>query len=324
MSTDETYADDASNDKQTAGQGSYPGGPTDNKLGSLTKLNDIGHPRVPSMHHSYVQREIGNTGRTDVEFLTYVMGNTNRPALLEGESGVGKDVLVTHIAEETNRPVVRVNFGMDTSFETLVGMHHPTEDGHFEWRDGLLTSAVRNGWIFVADEVNAAPPEATMPLHGVTERRGNRHLTIQKTGEVLTDDADDGSQRIHPEFHFVGTKNPAHYPGVDEMNMAFKNRFVTVPINWIDSSAEVSIVLEETDMARSQAKQLVKLANELRSQLDGNTIRTPVSTRDMIKIGRMAGDGFIPLRQAAEEVLVSGAKPGDKNAFSNAVQRRID
>lgn len=284
---------------------------------SLPVLEDVDHPLVPELDFSYIPRDI--FGRTDLELAVKAIADPQHSLLLVGETGVGKDVLIKKIAQETNWPVQRVNFGSGTTYEQLVGMHIPTEDGHFTHRSGVLKTCVENEYWFVADELNAAPPEATMPLHGLTEERQARELIVQETGEVI---------KPGDRFRFIATMNPASYAGTNTINRAFKTRFTVLEIPFLEPKAEIGLLMERTAIdqhsdGKAICQRLVKLANNIRQTSD--TVQTPVSTRELIKICNhiMEDDGtqFMSPQSATKVVLKGAAMTGDWNNIQSNIKR---
>lgn len=288
----------------------------------LEILGDTGHPLVPELGHRYFPRTLEGK-RSDVDVVCRSMANADYQTLLIGETGVGKDVLLKHIAEQTNRPLVRVNFGQGSTYEDLVGLYTPTdgtEEAHFQWIDGILTKAVREGWIFVADELNAAPPEATMPLHGVTEEEGSRELIIEETNEVI---------KPHPEFIFAATINPPKYAGTQELNMAFKNRFYSFKIPYLEKEAEKELLLEKTPLDKypnggDVAENLIWIAQRIRA--GEQTMNTPVSSRQLIQIGNLIanedGSEYMKPKAAVRTVLRGFSSEGDWQPISTLLDNR--
>lgn len=248
-----------------------PGEPNGDKFRNLPVLEESDHPLIPE-RTQYFERRIGEA--TDVDKTTWAMNHSDYGTLLIGETSVGKGQLVKHICAETNRPLARLNFGVRVNKEKLIGHYAPDGNGDFEWKDGILTKAVRNGWVFLADEVNAAPPEALVALNGLLEDTRNRSLEIEDLGEII---------KPHSEFQVVATMNP-DYVGTQPLNPAFKNRFIPIRIPYLSENAEVKLIesrsaMDDTDQVRT----LVKMANDLRDQYP-QKVSTPVGTRDLLKI----------------------------------------
>lgn len=282
-----------------------PGSPTDDHYYGLPILDDPAetegpHPLTPQLEHSYFESHLEGrktssgittykSNRTVPEVACKILADNSFCLCLRGETGVGKNILIKHIANKTNRPVVRVNFGEGMTYEDLIGMHDidVDEDGNqrISWVDGLLTLAVRYGWIFVADEMNAAPPECTMPLHAVTEE--DPELVLRKQGEVI---------KPHPSFRFVATINPpkaGRYGGVSRLNEAFKTRFYTLDIDYLPPDAEISLVDEKVNderprIAEEAIQSMVAVANRLRDRAQAGENLPAVSTRELIKAGKLA------------------------------------
>ncbi|PKA02566.1 AAA family ATPase, partial [Leptospira ellisii] len=82
-----------------------------------------------------------------------------KPVLLVGDAGVGKNALIYYINFKRRHPTSRFSFNEDTLPEDLIGSYRILMDGKgFAWSDGPLTSSIRAGHSFVADEMNLCPP----------------------------------------------------------------------------------------------------------------------------------------------------------------------
>lgn len=288
------------------------GDPINSDFNGLNVLRDVGHPLVPDIDHGYIKRELQGE-LTDVELACKFIADDDYAALFQGETGVGKDFLIEYICAKTNRPMVRVNFGQGTTYADLIGDWVPAEDGGFEFKPGILYMAVKHGWVFVADEINAAGPEATMPLHGVTESDGK--LSVPPVSEVLTP---------HPEFKFVATMNPPSYPGTKPLNDAFRTRFWVMDVDYLPPQGEQALLFEATHLDgndgddKAVADRLTDLAQNLRQNYRNMDIVTPISHRDTMKVARLMK--FMSPEAAAKQVLVGMASPEDKNAISKAIE----
>lgn len=287
-----------------------PGKPTGDHLSGLPTLDNPEeldgdqHPFVPDMGHEYYESEVegvsigfgGNagqslfsTGKSDVEVACKILADDDFCLALRGATGTGKNMLLKHIGAMTNRPVIRVNFGEGQTYEDLVGEYtlESDDDGNqvLRWVDGLLTLAVRHGWIFIADEMNAAPPEVMMPLHAVTEE--DAELVLKKKGEVI---------QPHPSFRFVATMNPPQpgkYGGTNKLNEAFKTRFYTIDIDYLPQDEETALVNEKVNgdrhiVDKEDIRGMVKVANRLRDRArEGENLPT-ASTREIIKAAKLS------------------------------------
>ena len=310
----------------------------------LPVLDDPDHPLIPDPDHTYVDREIRD-GWTDVELAAQLLADEDYALLLTGETGVGKDRLLADLCARTNRPMVRVNFGSGTTYGDLVGEYAPNgnaeadriaqaqalADEHeidlgaaaelvgaehaFSFDPGVLYRAVEQGWTFVADELNAAGPDATMPLHGLTERDGQ--LLVKPTAEVLDP---------HPSFRFVGTMNPPQYAGTSPLNDAFRSRFWELELEYLSPTAEQRLLYEMTGLRRGVerderiAERLTELAASLRASYRDRDLATPTSHRTVIKIGQLISEfGMSPLA-ASKQVFEARAAAEDRNAISKAIE----
>lgn len=322
---------------------------------NLPKLDNPDHPQIPETNNQYLAREIN--GVTDLALLSYVIDDPDFFAMIEGEAATGKNFSIDTVCEAANWPRLRVNFSVGTTYESLVGRYAPAsndstegetveraeavqktaqrmfennenmelekamdlasrsipEGTNFRWVDGLLTKAVRNGYVFVADEINAADNEAIMPLNGLTEDRSSRYLTIEERSEIV---------RPHENFRLVATRNPLTYSGVGEMNSALESRAYIIPYDYHETDALKEILEERTNIvenaSRTALEQLVSLAEDIRRQEQaGQEILTKISTRDLIKVGRLTD--IMSVREATKTVFLGVADPTDEQAIRETI-----
>lgn len=292
-----------------------PGPITGEQFHGLPILEDISHPLCPRVKE-YYERTLRHTNATDVEVLCETLSDPDFSPLLLGEAGTGKDTLALYVCSQTNRPVIRVNFGSDVRYEDLVGMYVLDQDGNMKWRDGQLTAAVKYGWVFIADEINAAPPEATMPLHQVTEEGDKANLILRERGKIV---------EPHAQFRFIATMNPPRggYGGTNKLNDAFKSRFYTIPLDYLDESREAELLEAKTreeglSISREDIETLCTLAAELRESYKRRDVITPITTRELIKACKMAE--LMSVKEAASLVLVGHAKENDEELVHEVIE----
>jgi len=310
------------------------------------EIRQPGHPKVPSTGE-YIKRPMGgddvevdfNQNVTFIEALTKAISVPDFPVLVIGEPGVGKSYSIKHACDQTNTPHDRVNAGTGIRKEQLVGGFVPKGNGdkletelekaeelasntanltvadaleaigsrdQFEWQDGLLTQRVRNGGVFQMDELNAAPPEATMALHGLLEDGDNRSLELMEKGEVITP---------HEDFRFVATQNPSTFAGTHQMNEAFETRFIPIDCPALGPRAEKGLLVDTTDLSKSEADELVEMALDLRS--DDNA--PPCSFRQLKQIAAMKDT--MGIEGATRMILLSNLT---SDTASSAVNKRLN
>ncbi|PSR94588.1 hypothetical protein BD289DRAFT_404549 [Coniella lustricola] len=107
------------------------------------------------------------------------------PILLHGSSGVGKTALVHEVARELSmdNSLVTLHLNEQTDAKMLIGLYTTgTKPGSFEWRPGILTTAVREGrWVLIED-LDRAPTEVMSTLLPLIERG---ELLIPNRGERI-------------------------------------------------------------------------------------------------------------------------------------------
>lgn len=107
------------------------------------------------------------------------------PVLLHGCSGAGKTALVSELARELgmDSDLVTLHLNEQTDAKMLIGLYTTgTKPGSFEWRPGILTTAVREGrWVFIED-LDRAPTEVMSTLLPLIERG---ELLIPNRGEHI-------------------------------------------------------------------------------------------------------------------------------------------
>lgn len=103
----------------------------------------------------------------------------------------------------------------------------------FEWVDGPLVESMREGAIFVLDEINLAEDAVIERLNSVLEYKGE--LTLAEKGGA--GDGEEGSASLtikpHPSFRIIATMNPSGDFGKRELSPALRSRLTEV---WIPNS----------------------------------------------------------------------------------------
>ncbi|GAB1224838.1 hypothetical protein ENUP19_0220G0006 [Entamoeba nuttalli] len=98
--------------------------------------------------------------------------------LLEGEPGCGK-----------------IHFGDDVDAKALIGSYITSDSfSEFKWKDGSLTSAVKEGYWFLLEDVDTAPPDVISLI-----------LPLLKTRTFFIPNRSE-SVIVHPNFRLIGTR----------------------------------------------------------------------------------------------------------------------
>jgi len=185
---------------------------------------------------------------------------TKLPAVIEGESGVGKTELAKTVvnALKPKRLLFRADGDENLNIGTLRGWFDPplvlekgfTEDAFIP---GPLTSALLNGGVFFFNEVNRAPSEA---INGVLTAMDERSIFIPKLGKKIA----------HDNFYTVFTQNPTEYIGTNPLPEAFFDRCVYIKLNHKFGKEAQDIVTLRTDCKDHELIELaVRLVDESRS-----------------------------------------------------------
>ncbi|OWB72559.1 hypothetical protein B5S31_g2275 [[Candida] boidinii] len=110
----------------------------------------------------------------------------SNPVLLAGRAGSGKTFLINHAAKVLHmdsNSIIKIHLNQQTDSKMLLGTYTSgSTPGTFEWKNGVLTTAVKEGrWVLIED-IDKAPNEVLSILLSLLE---NRQLTIPSRGEVI-------------------------------------------------------------------------------------------------------------------------------------------
>jgi len=214
---------------------------------------------IPQCKDKYIARRVAGT--TDITLMKSAY-ESRQNILIIGDTGSGKTHLLRYLAYDMKVPYMRVNLNGATTPEDLVGQYIPNPENtgnKYVWKDGVLTDFMRNGGIFVVDEINMCPADILSILHSVTDDERKLVLT-QKDGEVVI---------AHKDFWIVATMNP-DYEGTKPLNIALKDRFRVLILSY-NPNVEKQLGVDE---------KFLEVVEKLRKS---DQISTPVSTRDLIK-----------------------------------------
>ncbi len=224
-------------------------------------------------HPEFIPKELQFEENNKVLESVAVVTVRNMPCLLVGETGTGKTSLIRHLAHHTRNAFVRVNHNGGTSIEDILGRYIINTKGETEWVDGVLIEAMKNGYWFLADEINAASPEVNFVYHALLDDDA-KVVLVEKGHEVVVP---------HPNFRFFGAMNPPQdYAGTKELNKALLSRFAVVQVDFAPPKTEAKILVSRTGVPMDVAERMVKFAAEIRVNHSKEEMRFVLSTRDLL------------------------------------------
>lgn len=213
------------------------------------------------------------------------------PLMLTGPTGCGKTRLVEHMAAELGRPLITVTCHDDLTSSDLVG-RFLVRGGDVEWQDGPLTRAVREGALCYLDEVVEARRDTLAVLHSLTDHR--RTLFLDRSNEAVVAPKD---------FQLVCSYNPSSRSALKELKPSFRQRFVTLDMDYLPPEEEAKVVALESAVSLDIAQRLVALSQVLRSATH-NGVHEPPSTRSLVTAAKLIAAG-LSQQQAIESAIVA-------------------
>jgi len=148
------------------------------------------------------------------------------PCMLEGETATAKTTAILWLAQISRHTAVRVNLSGHTDTGELVGRYVPsTRSGSsrpaWEFAEGYIPKALREGWWVILDEVNLAESQVLERLNPVLEMPPTLVLT-EHDGRRF---GPNGDTPVSENFRIFGTMNPSEYAGRATLSPAFRDRW---------------------------------------------------------------------------------------------------
>jgi nitric oxide reductase NorQ protein len=211
--------------------------------------------------------------------------NAHRAILLQGHAGSFKNYILFYLAYKCNRPLIRINCSSDLRTSSLLGRFTPIPGSDsFEWQDGLITQAVRNGFWLILDEINSLDADILFALHGLLDE--NR-ISIANNSEIV---------QAHSEFRLFATMNP-NYVGTRALNQALLDRFSVIQVEY-DKEIDQALI-EKLDLNDNAKTAFYNLILRIRGCFEDRQISMPFSHRTLKHIVDLQNNGF-PVDRAIE------------------------
>jgi nitric oxide reductase NorQ protein len=212
------------------------------------------------------------------------------PVMLTGPTGCGKTRFVEHMGVLLDRPVVTISCHDDLTSSDLVG-RFMVAGGDVVWTDGPLTRAVKAGAICYLDEVVEARHDSLAILHSLTDHR--RTLYLDRADEIV---------HAPSNFMLVCSYNPAYRSSLKELKPSFRQRFATLPMNYLPPEREAEVIVAEAGLPLVTAQRLVQCAVAIRTA-DQAFHFEPPSTRVLVTAGQLIAAGATELEAVEACVL---------------------
>ncbi len=147
----------------------------------------------------------------------------------------------------------------------------------FEWHDGPLIEAMRNGSVFLMDEISLADDSVLERLNSVLET--GRAIVLAERGG----DTHELSHITAAEaFKLVATMNPGGDYGKKELSPALRNRFTEIWVPSVDDRQDRELIISSLwkhDALRNQTTPLLDFTDWLGVRVNDQTV---TSLRDIL------------------------------------------
>lgn len=286
----------------------------------LTILEDVGYDRVPKPE---THPEAGNGGlpvdengevippavpiepnlQLPMDELIAKILAVNKPLMIKGPRGCGKNYLLKYICYRTNRGYRSFDAHERMVAEDLFGPISPDKDGVLEPKNADFIQGLINGDVIVIDEFTAMPPNVGMSLHQLLQ---DNEVAIPYQGRYV---------KPHPEARIVATRNPPtmEYAGNHDNNAATFGRFSELEQQYISSvSRELEAIDRQVNSSRlvvdtDTLEDVIEFAHKTRKEKNSNW--PTISSRDIGTICEYIDFGA-SARAATKKVLKKRAQQG--------------
>ncbi|XP_059212052.1 midasin [Centropristis striata] len=153
--------------------------------------------------------------------------------LLVGDTGCGKTTICQLFAALSGQKFFSVNCHLHMETSDFLGGLRPVRHTHqtdgedsrlFQWHDGPLVLAMKEGAVFLMDEISLADDSVLERLNSVLETE--KSLVLAEKGSGDNDDVE--LIRAAASFRLVATMNPGGDFGKKELSPALRNRFTEI------------------------------------------------------------------------------------------------
>lgn len=240
---------------------------------------------------------------------------------LAGPKGTGKTSLPREIAARTKRPCVRIAHHRTTEPVELIGSMYPSENGGVEWRDGVLTAAIRKpGTIIILDEPTFCRAGVLALYQTLLD---HRFLTLAENGGEVVPVAQ-GVVFVIADNTAGNGDNTGRYADTNSMNAAFLDRAAKIlKVDYLPRTKEIEVLQAKTGCSAQAAETIVDFAAKTRKAGEQGEITEGLSFRRMVALANDIQDG-IDARRAYANCVLNHAPADDAVALNELAKAHLD
>lgn len=243
----------------------------------------------------YIPRLLEGADVTDVDLLRSCR-DAGIPVLLAGRPGCGKTAAIEAAFGEE---LLTVHAHADLEVADMVGAYSQRPDGTYQWNDGPLVVAMREGRPLFVDDATLAPPGVLARMYPAMDGR-NRIAITEHEGEAA---------EAAPGFVVVGAHNPGA-PGA-LLSEALASRFLVQVEVESDLVAAIDLGVD---------RKVVDCAYAMRKMRDAGTVGWAPEMRELLaflRVHRAAG------MEIALGNLISAAPEEERNEVARQLATRF-
>lgn len=234
-----------------------------------------------------------------------------------GDTGCGKTTHLEQVCAVLSRGLIRINPHDGITREMFLGgMKLINNETIFI--EGALPTAMRNGLVFLVDEISFLPPNLTAILNPIGERGGK--LYIPETGEWLSP---------QPGFCIFATDNTGgkgdrtgNYTGTEVQNTATLDRFAfCIKMDYLPIDKEIKMLINRfPHQDINEIQKLLNLARDIRAAFSRGELALTLSTRKLIKFFSQRQNGFT-IEESLSNTILSWLDEDDETLVKTMIDR---